>query len=107
MSISSTSRTPALARPLFSLGQIVATSGALALLESTNSDAAAFLSRHRTGDWGDLDDEDKAANTDALTNGARILSAYQLGSDRLWIITEACCDDGHRASTCLLLPEEY
>lgn len=101
------SKKPSLARPLFSLGQIVATPGALKLLESNNLDAAIYLNRHRAGDWGDLDEEDKAVNAAALSTGARILSAYQLGTDRIWIITDACCDDGHRASTCLLLPEEY
>ena len=34
------------------------------------------LPRHVTGDWGDLDDEDRQANDAALINGSRILSAY-------------------------------
>ncbi|RYF55087.1 MAG: hypothetical protein EOO27_21995 [Comamonadaceae bacterium] len=94
-------------RPLFQSGHVVMTPGAGALLASNGLSAFDFLHRHESGDWGDLDDEDKQANTDALTNGARILSAYKLGTDRLWIITDACDDDGKRLSTCLLLPEEY
>jgi hypothetical protein len=26
---------------------------------------------------------------------------------KIWIITEAAGDDGNRASTCILLPDEY
>ena len=46
--------------------------------------------------------------TQAVTSGARILSAYALRDARLWVITEAAYDDeGNRQSTCVLLPEEY
>jgi hypothetical protein len=65
---------------------------------------------HISGDWGDLDDEDKQANEDALTDGSRIFSAYLLPSfDRLkiWIITEAADDKGRRSATTILFPSEY
>jgi len=85
------------------LGRVLSTPGALAACEDADVDPLTYLSRHVTGDWGDLGDEDKAANDDALATGARILSAYTLSTDeRLWIITEA-----DRASTTLLLPLEY
>jgi hypothetical protein len=46
--------------------------------------------RHSTGDWGDLDAKKKRANDDAVMNGDRILSAYNLCTGaRIWIITEA------------------
>ncbi|RYH69161.1 MAG: hypothetical protein EON54_02780 [Alcaligenaceae bacterium] len=92
---------------LFSLGQVVATPGALQLLRTANLPAFSFLRRHSVGDWGDLDAADAATNTDAVKAGARILSAYTVGSERLWVITEAVDDHGKRSSTCLLLPEEY
>jgi hypothetical protein len=38
--------------PLFPAGQIVATPGALALLEQANRSPMEFLSRHLGGDWG-------------------------------------------------------
>lgn len=94
-------------RSLFSLGQTVATPGALALLQSKNCEPITLLRRHQAGDWGDLDSEDKAANDEALQSGARLLSAYVLGEDRVWLITEAQEDDGHRAVTTVLLPKEY
>ena len=66
-----------------------------------NEGAALLLARHACGDWGDLDTYDSAANETALKVGARILSAFNL-SERIWIITEA-----DRASTTILLPDEY
>ncbi len=37
--------------PLFPSGRLVATPGALALLEQTNKSPLEFLSRHFRGDW--------------------------------------------------------
>ncbi len=46
-------------KPLFDLGQIVATPGALEALQDAGQQPHVFLTRHATGDWGDLDDEDR------------------------------------------------
>ncbi len=92
----------------FSLGRIVATPGALHALQDAGQLADEFLARHVTGDWGDLDDEDKSLNDAALIDGSRILSAYTTRKgERLWIITEAVNEVGLRYSTCLLRPDEY
>ena len=92
----------------FSLGRIVATPGALEALHNAGQQPGDFLARHVTGDWGDLDDEDKSLNDAALIDGSRLLSAYTTRKgERLWIITEAADDHGRRASSCLLLPSEY
>ena len=88
---------------LFSPGAIVATPGALAALEEAREDPSAYLRRHLSGDWGDVDEFDKLQNKSALENGYRILSEYALGNGtRIWAITEA-----DRSSTCLLLPSDY
>ena len=89
-------------QPLFSFGQVVATPGALAMLDRQGVDANSLLTRHGGGDWGCLSAEDALANWSALDYGLRILSSYEIGDERLWIITEA-----GRSSTCLLLPDEY
>ena len=90
-------------KPLFSLGQIVATPGALAALEEANQSPSEFVIRHVRGEWGSVDEHDRQANDDALQDGSRILSAYVLTSGvKIWIITEA-----DRSSSCCLLPEEY
>lgn len=90
--------------PRFSLGQAVATPGALAALSDAQVSPLPYLARHARGDWGEVGPEDWQANDQALTRGARLLSAYTLPitEERLWIITEA-----DRSYTTLLLPEEY
>jgi hypothetical protein len=93
----------ALPKPRFSLGQVVATPGALEVLQQAERDPAEFLARHVTGDWGDLDDEDKQQNELSVKQGFRILSAYKLDdSTKIWIITEH-----DRSATTILLPQEY
>ena len=87
----------------FPLGRIVATPGALAALEQVGESPGAFIKRHVTGDWGELDEEDRRENEFSVTHGFRLLSAYKLpDGTRLWIITEA-----DRSATTLLLPSEY
>ena len=94
--------------PLFKLGKVVATPGALAFLENAVVDLRRLLARHERGDWGDVSEGDKIANNEALKDGSRIFSAYKIkNEEKVWIITEATGDDGKRASTCALLPDEY
>ena len=90
-------------RPLFDLGQVVATPGALRTLEEADESPFAYLERHVTGDWGDLVEEDKQENELALKRGFRLFSAYRLRDEtKIWIITEH-----DRSATTLLLPSEY
>jgi hypothetical protein len=92
----------------FRPGRIVATPGALEAIQRSRQDPLFFLERHVQGDWGEVDAEDSQANEQSLRDGSRILSVYRtLQGEKLWVITEAEGDDGHRASTCILLPEEY
>ena len=87
----------------FHLGRIVATPGALEALEIAGDTALTFLQRHIAGDWGDLDEQDRAENELSAREGFRLLSAYQLrDGTKIWIITEA-----DRSSTTILLPSEY
>ena len=89
--------------PLFCSGRIVATPGALALLEKAQKSPSEFLSRHLRGDWGDLCQDDRTENELGLKHGFRLLSSYPVTeTDTLWIITE-----GDRSVTTLLLPSEY
>ena len=87
----------------FSLGQVVATPGALEAFQKTKQTPTEFLNRHVSGDWGDLCDEDKHTNEQSLIDDGRIFSAYHLNDGtKIWVITEA-----DRSSTCVLLPSEY
>ena len=84
------------------LGRVVATPGALKLLGKSGKHPFNLLARHATGDWGELCAFDRRQNEIALREGDRVLSSYPVGSERVWIITEA-----DRSITTILLPEEY
>ena len=52
--------------------------------------------------------EDARLNDQALVDGSRLLTAYRtLKGTRIWIITEAADDKGHRVASTILRPEEY
>jgi len=88
---------------LFTLGKIVGTPDALALLESHGVEPKTLLDRHVSGDWGDVDDHDHAVNDQAVKTEGRILSVYDMSNDqKVWIITE-----WDRSATTLLLPSNY
>lgn len=90
-------------KPLFTLGRVVASPGALAAIEKSGQQPGEFLARHVNGDWGDVPPEDIKENQFSLKHGFRLLSAYYTSAgDKLWVITEA-----DRSSTCILLPDEY
>lgn len=85
----------------FPLGRTVATPGALRNL--THDDIVQGLARHVSGDWGELGEEDLAANERALLTEGRLVSVFSSASHvRFYIITE--CD---RSTTTVLLPHEY
>jgi hypothetical protein len=90
-------------QPLFSLGQVVATPGALAALLEAGQSPLVFLVRHVMGDWGELPPEDVKENEYSLEHGLRLFSAYRTSKgEKLWVITE-----WDRSVTTLLLPSEY
>ena len=85
----------------FPLGQTVATSNALSKL--THDDILKALSRHVTGDLGEICEEDRQENEISLKNGWRLLSVYKaMNGTKFWIITES-----DRSVTTVLLPEDY
>jgi hypothetical protein len=94
--------------PKFELGQVVATPGFLDAVKKAGQTVREFVDRHLRLEQGELCDDDHMANEMSLVDGSRILSAFRLKTGvKVWALTEAVGDDGKRASTCLLLPEEY
>ena len=96
---------------LFQLGQVVLTCGIAARMGADSSFARGVqssLRRHATGDWGDVGEESRRMNDDALEakkNGEwsdRLFSLYDIEGTEIFIITEA-----DRSVTTILLPEEY
>ncbi|MGG4186676.1 hypothetical protein ABEW24_25415 [Paenibacillus jamilae] len=85
----------------FRLGRVVGTPGCLQAV--SEHEILLALRWHISGNWGEISEEDKESNEQALKGGGRLLSAYRAASGvRFWIITEA-----DRSVTTLLLPEEY
>lgn len=90
------------------------TPGSMAALARAGQKPSSFLARHVLGDWGELDAHDTKANERAMKTGDLILSAYRTSQDEaIWIISEAVDLDvpgtraNRRATTTILLPEEY
>ncbi len=75
---------------------------------SYHSDIIASLERHLTGDWGDLSENDKRLNDDAIEAERkgeptdRLFSAYKIRDDKIYIITEH-----DRSVTTIMYPDEY
>jgi len=79
------------------------TPGAIEALNRGGHSQLEFITRHAKGDWGEVCEEDKSANDQAVGREERLLSAYKTRrGERVWVITEA-----DRSATTILLPEEY
>ena len=89
---------------LFSLGQIVMTRGVADLVTDGKIVILPLISRHASGDWGDVCLHDQQLNDDAVKSGNRILSCYPISPEvgKVWIITE-----WDRSVTTVLRPEDY
>ena len=99
-------------KKLFPLGSLITTMGVNSEMQ-TNEKFFLFLNtsleKHKSGDWGDLESEDRASNDAAIDHEDRIFSSYLLpedikvsGNTKVWIITE-----WDRSVTTLLFPSEY
>lgn len=91
-------------------GQILATAGVAEIMEEDeifSQEIAEAFARYKRKDWGDLCREDWELNDQSLRTGARILAAYETSQGKIWIITEAEDDEGHRSATTFLFPHEY
>ena len=93
----------------FSLGQVVATPGAIRVLADARQTPGHFLALHADGNWGELDAEDRRSNDLAIAHEGdlgrqqRVFSSYlTVNQVKLWVITE-----WDRSVTTILLPEEY
>ncbi len=85
----------------FLLGRLVATSKAASQLSP--EDVAVAIRRHASGDWGEVCEDDRASNEEALVEGLRLMSVYMSSNGlTFWIITE-----WDRSITTVLLPEDY
>ena len=86
------------------IGRVVATRGVAQLIDEKPAErrVSEVLRRHASGDWGKVCQEDKAVNDEALSDGNRLLSCYDIDGRDVWVITE-----WDRSVTTILFPEEY
>ena len=87
------------------LGELVITAAATGKLDA--STAIKCLMRHEAGDWGELCEEDWEANENALKDGSRLFSVYEVDRENennalFYVITE-----WNREATTILLSEDY
>lgn len=90
----------------FSLGEVFLTSGVASFMKEYDipySEITNLLNRHANGDWGNLSENDKEMNEQALRSGNdRILSKYKLLFEDVYVITES-----DRSYTTIMFPSEY
>ena len=91
---------------------VVMTRNAQAILDEELGDSQDFvmsiLNRHFQGDWGEICEEDKGVNGEAMETGARLMSIYSTeGGTKVWVITDAGWKTGEHQVTTVLLPEDY
>ena len=67
--------------PLFTLGAVVATPGALSALDEASVAPLALLHRHAAGDWGEIPACDAKENERSLKHGWRVLTAVFISID--------------------------
>ena len=91
---------------LHNLGRVVATAAVAAAVP--HHQITALLDRHATGDWGDLSEDDKAANDNAARNGdGRLFSSYPTPEHgTIWIITDDIRGEGEGPLTTVMFPED-
>lgn len=93
-------------KPLFNLDSVAATSKVAEVLDGKTIND--LVTRHLMGDWGNICEEDKESNRQAIKEDYRILSCYDLKQygyedlERVYIITEA-----DRSYTTLMFVSEY
>jgi hypothetical protein len=86
---------------MFELGKVVTTT---AVRETEHQDDLLWaLSRHQSGDWGEVSEDDKRCNDDSVDGRGRLLSAFTLLSgNKVWCLTE-----WDRSCTTILYPSEW
>ena len=89
------------------LGRVVATAAVAAAVPLNQ--ITALLDRHAAGDWGEISEDDRAANDEAARSGdGRLFSSYSTSEHgTLWIITDDIRGEGEGPLTTVMFPEDY
>jgi len=89
------------------LGRVVATAAVAAAVP--HHQITTLLDRHAAGDWGEISEDDRAANDEAARTGdGRLFSSYAtIEHGTLWIITNDIRGEGEGPITTVMFPEDY
>ena len=95
----------------FNMGQIVVTRSINEYMSADRKFATEInlcLRRFAVKDWGDLDEEDKQTNEDALQypDDLYLLGAYQTSKGKIWIITNRISEKAGENGTTVCFPDE-
>lgn len=95
----------------FNVGKVVVSRGVDTAMEENNRFAAEVclsLQRYCVKDWGNLSEEDKQINEDALQNpdDLYLLAAYQTCRGKIYIITSRVTENAGDNSTIVCFPDE-
>ena len=95
----------------FKMGTVVATRGINEAIKENGKfalEVGICLQRYMVKDWGNLDEEDKQTNEEALQhpNDLYLLAAYETCKGKIWIITNCKSEIPGDNVTTVLFPNE-
>lgn len=95
----------------FNVGKVVATIGVNNTIKENEQFAREIISalqRYVNKDWGDLDEEDKQTNEDALQypDDLYLLGAYKTCKGEIYIITNRISETAGDNATTICFPDE-
>ena len=95
----------------FNLGKVVCTATLNNIMSENKqfaSDVMSALQRYCNKDWGDLCEEDKQTNEDALQypDDLYLLASYKTCKGKIYIITERISENAGDNATTVCFPDE-
>ena len=100
-----------IASKFFNMGQVVVTKSINNLMAAEQKfavEVTVALQRYAVKDWGNLDEEDKKANEEALKypDDLYLMGAYNTSKGRIWIITNRISETPGDNATTVCFPDE-
>lgn len=95
----------------FNMGKIAVTQGINAAMADNNRfalEVSLSLKRYGVKDWGDLSEDDKQLNNDALgyPDDLNLLAVYQTSKGKIYIITNRISENPGDNVTTVCFPDE-
>lgn len=95
----------------FNMGQVVTTrtiNDLMAAEQKFAVEVTVALQRYAVKDWGNLDDEDRQTNEDALNypDDLYVMGAYDTSKGKIWIITNRISEKAGENATTVCFPDE-